>query len=246
MTRTTIHSARRAAIVRSSAFAALALLASSLLAEDASALTRLGAASQFGADTPQGAGSGAAPRVILAGGKRSQSLYRSRSVGRSQVFRSTRHYPLGSRHLKRSQRFQFKGAQRLNVPRQFRGRRDFSSTVNTRVLGRNRTLQNPNIINSRSLPLLRGRELTDRTLIRTQPNWFGRSTVDVSGVRVLRGDALMPDSQARLMDPGQTTVQETANPAMPPARTLTEEAQSEAAEEEVAEAPDTGYGFSAY
>ena len=222
--------------------AAVFLLAAT--AGDAAALSRLGP--ELEQPVPaQSAESGTVPRVILAGSRggrsasRSRGAFRSRSVTRGQVFRSSRHYPLGSRHLRRAQRVPFKGNYQFNVPRYFRGRRDFSAPANIGAVNTPLDLRNPKIVNSRSLPLLRGQEFTRRSRIPSSPNWFGRGDRDDSRLRVLRGQAPGLKIQPGSPEPGQTAAPAASSLTGGPAAAATQQALTQQAPTQQAQAEPT-------
>ena len=220
-----------------SAVAALTLLLFSAMAAEARALTQLPNPGQTGAHGARSAESAPAPGVILAGFERRHSLYRPRSIKRARSLH-------GSRHARASQRFLSKNSDRFHLRRQFRGQRDFSSSVNIRVLRRERAFQNPKIINSRSLPLVRGRAATSRSLIVVKPPIVlkpGRSRggPDHRGVRVLRGAAPGPATPALL---AKAPYKPVPLPVLKPSQ----EAPLEITGKKSATGPQKEYGFSAY
>ena len=135
---------------------------------------------------------GTSASVILAGSTR------SRSAARARGFRQP-HQLHGRTHAKRTQKFVFQGAKRFNLPRQFRGLRDFGSSVNTRLLRQDQAVQNPRIIIDRSRSLLPARPLASGKLITLVPAAEPESE---PSVQVLRGGD--PVQQAAKAEQKQT------------------------------------------
>lgn len=202
-------------LVRLSAVMALVLLAAPLAAERAEALTRLGPAPK--AMVPEMLAGTPAP-LILVGSTR------SRNAARARGFRQP-HQLHGRTHAKRTQKFVFQGAKRFNIPRQFRGLRDFSSSVNTRLLRKDEAVRNPRIIN-RNPAVLYNRPLASGKLITpgavAEPPGFSALPEDDPSVQVLRGDGAVQQAAKSL------------------------QAQQNVEHDNGAKAPPVEYDFSAY